>query len=130
MVKDLVKPGGWLAKIDLKDVYFLVPVHPSYKKFHQFQWQDSLYQFQCLPFGLSCAPRTLTKLIKPVVALLLVLTRPCRGADLAALDFRNRSYVPEGVVFQSCHLSKQSRPLHHGTSLVLKRTSAYVKLRP
>ena len=49
-------------------------------------------------------------------AMLLVLTRPCRGADLAALDLRNRSYVPEGVVFQSCHLSKQSRPSHHGTS--------------
>ena len=49
-------------------------------------------------------------------AMLLVLTRPCRGADLAALDLSNRSYVPEGVVFQSGHLSKQSRPSHHGTS--------------
>ena len=49
-------------------------------------------------------------------AMLLVLTRPCRGADLAALDLRNRSYVPEGVVFQPYHLSKQSRPSHHGTS--------------
>ena len=49
-------------------------------------------------------------------AMFLVFTHPCRGADLAALDFRNRSYVPEGVVFQSCHLSKQSRPSHHGTS--------------
>ena len=49
-------------------------------------------------------------------AMLLVLTRPCRGADLAALDLRNRSYVPEGVVFQPYHLSKQSRPSHDGTS--------------
>ena len=56
MVKDLVQPGDWLAKIDLKDAYFLVPVHPSHQKFLQFQWQDSLYQFQCLPFDQSCAP--------------------------------------------------------------------------
>ena len=70
MVKDLIKPGDWLAKIDLKDAYFLVPVHPSHQKFLQFQWQDMLYEFQCLPFGLSCAPRTFTKLMKPVVALL------------------------------------------------------------
>ena len=37
MVKDLIKPGDWLAKIDLKDAYFLVPVHPSHQKFLQFQ---------------------------------------------------------------------------------------------
>ena len=37
-------------------------------------------------------------------AMLLELTRPCRGADLAELDFGNR-YVPEGVDFHPCHLS-------------------------
>ena len=46
--------------------------------------------------------------------MLLVLTRPCRGADLAALDVNQRWYVPEGVVFLPSHLSKQSRPSHHG----------------
>ena len=46
-------------------------------------------------------------------AMLLALTRPCRGADLAELDLNNRSYIPEGVVFQPSHLSKQSRPSHH-----------------
>ena len=70
MVKDLIKPWYWLAKIDLKDAYFLVPDHPSHQKFLQFQRQDRLYQYQCLPFGLSCVPRTFTKLMKLVVALL------------------------------------------------------------
>ena len=37
MVKDLVKPGDWLAKLDLKDAYFLVPVDPSHQKYLQFQ---------------------------------------------------------------------------------------------
>ena len=46
--------------------------------------------------------------------MLLALTRPCRGADLAALDVNQRQYVPEGVVILPSHLSKQSRPSHHG----------------
>ena len=46
-------------------------------------------------------------------AMLLALTHPCRGADLAELDLRNRSYVQKGVVFQPSHLSKQSCPSHH-----------------
>ena len=54
-------------------------------------------------------------------AMLLALTRPCRGADLAELDLSNRSYVPEGVVFQPCHLSKQSRPSHHSISFFFPR---------
>ena len=52
IVKDLVKPGDWLAKLDMKDTYFLVSVDPSHQKFLQFQWQGNLYQFHCLPFDL------------------------------------------------------------------------------
>jgi len=44
--------------------------------------------------------------------LLLALTRPGRGADLAELDLNHRSFVPEGVVFTPVHLSKQSYPSH------------------
>ena len=70
MVKNLAEPKDWMAKIDLKDAYFLVPVIKDNQKFLQFQWQGHTYQFHCLPFGLSCAPRTFTKLMKPVVAIL------------------------------------------------------------
>ena len=43
------------------------------------------------------------------MGMLLALTCPCRGADLATLDLNNRLYVPEAMVFQPSHLSKQSR---------------------
>ena len=46
--------------------------------------------------------------------MLLALTRPCRGADLAALELTNTKYIPEDVVFSPSHLSKQSTPSHHG----------------
>ena len=43
MVRDLVRQGDWLAKIDLKDAYFLIPVHTCHQKFLQFIWKESLY---------------------------------------------------------------------------------------
>jgi len=46
----------------------------------------------------------------------LALTWPCRGADLAELDLKNRSFIPKGVKFTPVHLSKQSRPTYHGVS--------------
>ena len=56
------------------------------------------------------------------MAMLLALTCPCRGADLAELDFNNSSYVLEGVVFQPSHLSKQSRPSHHNISFFFPKS--------
>lgn len=46
-------------------------------------------------------------------AMSLTLTHSCKGTDLAELDLSKRSYIPEEVVFQLGHLSKQSQPSHH-----------------
>ena len=70
MIKDLVKQGNWMAKVDLKDAYFLIPIYPGHQKFLRLQWKGQTFQFHCLPFGLSCAPRVFTKVMKPVVAFL------------------------------------------------------------
>ena len=43
MVKDLAESRDWMAKIDLKDAYFLVPVMKDHQKFLQFQWQRCTY---------------------------------------------------------------------------------------
>jgi hypothetical protein len=67
-LKHLVQPGDWLAKLDLKDAYFTVPMHLSDQELLQFRWQGKVYQFNCLPFGLSSAPWAFTKLLKPLVA--------------------------------------------------------------
>ena len=69
-VKFLVRQGDWLVKIDLKDAYLTVPIHPSQRKFLRFSWRKRIFQFRCLPFGLSAAPRVFTKLLKVVVAFL------------------------------------------------------------
>lgn len=46
----------------------LVPIHPDRQPYLCFHWNESLWQFTCLPFGLSSAPWCFTKLLKPVIA--------------------------------------------------------------
>ena len=70
MLRDLLSRNDWMASIDLKDAYLSVAVEAEHRKYLRFVWVDQMYEFQCLPFGLSSAPRVFTKLLKPVVGLL------------------------------------------------------------
>ena len=70
MLRDLLKLGDWLVKIDLKDAYLTVTIWINHQKYLRFLWKDSMLEFACLPFGLASAPRVFMKLMKPVVALL------------------------------------------------------------
>jgi hypothetical protein len=70
LLKSLLQRGDWMLKLDLKDAYFCVPVKKQHRKFLRFKWNDRLFEFQCLPFGLASAPRDFTKLMKPLTGLL------------------------------------------------------------
>ena len=70
VVRDLLQQGDWLTRLDLKDAYFAIPVSRTHKKYLRFRWRKRAYQFRCLPFGLCAAPRTFTKVLRPVVGLL------------------------------------------------------------
>ena len=67
---DLLQSQDWMVKMDLKDAYLQVPIHPDYQHLLAFQWEEKTYRLQCLPFGLSAASRVFTKLLKPVVGFL------------------------------------------------------------
>lgn len=66
----LLTPNCFLATLDLKDAYYLIPVHATNRKYLRFRFGETLYEFTCLPFGLCTAPYVFTKLLKPVVSLL------------------------------------------------------------
>ena len=69
-VADLLKPGDFMCKLNLKDAYFSVPLHRRSQKFIRFKLQGRTYQFTCLPFGLKSAPHIFTKILKPVTGIL------------------------------------------------------------
>ena len=70
VMKGMVRKGDYFTKLDLQDAYLTIPIHSDDRKFLQFMWDGSLFQFSCLCFGLSSAPWTFTKILKPVVATL------------------------------------------------------------
>ena len=70
VIRDILQKDDWMVSIDLKDAYLSVPVAEKDRQFLRFRWKGMLYEFQCLPLGLSSAPRVFTKLLKPVIALL------------------------------------------------------------
>ena len=59
-----------MTTIDLKDAFLSVLIHADHRKFLRFQWKGALYEFQCLPFGLTSAPCVFTKLLRPVMTVL------------------------------------------------------------
>ena len=60
-----ISPGDFMVSIDLNDAYFSVPVFQPHRKYSRFLWNFKRYEFTCLPFGYSLAPRVFTKIFKP-----------------------------------------------------------------
>ena len=66
--RSLLCEGDYMMKLDLKDAYYAVPIHQESRKYLRFQFEGTTFEFSCLPFGLSLAPRVFTRILRPVVA--------------------------------------------------------------
>lgn len=66
----LINKGDFMASVDLRHAYYSVKVADEQQRLLCFTWQDVIYQFTCLPNGISEGPRLFTKLMKPVFATL------------------------------------------------------------
>ena len=75
-----------MASIDLRHAYYSVPVAEEHQKFLRFQWRGKIYQYNCLPNGISSAPRLFTKLMKPVYS------------KLRALGYINAGYIDDSLL--------------------------------
>lgn len=65
--KNLILKDYYLTSLDLKDAYFLVKINQKDRKFLRFIFNNKIFEFNCLPFGLSLAPYIFTKINKPVL---------------------------------------------------------------
>lgn len=66
----LIDKNYFMACIDLKESYPLVPIHTKHRKYLRFQHSNQLYEFTAMPYGLCTAPAVFTKLLKPVIGFL------------------------------------------------------------
>ena len=64
----------WGCTLDLQDAYFHVPINWFFQIFLAFMVDLQIYVFQFLPFGLSVAPWTFSRVIKPIKAHIHILT--------------------------------------------------------
>ena len=46
-----------LTKLDIKNAFQLLPVHPTDRHFLAMEWENAIYLDTCLPFGLWSAPK-------------------------------------------------------------------------
>ena len=64
----MLKPGMFLASIDIKDAFYSVLIFPGHRKYLRFIWKENIYQFLAMPNGYIDAIRIVNKLLKPVFA--------------------------------------------------------------
>ena len=72
----LIQRNAFMTSIDLQDAYFSLPIMKRHRKYLRFIWRNTLYEFQCLCFGLSLAPFYFTKAMKPVFSQLRFISIP------------------------------------------------------
>ena len=117
-----IRPGCFMASVDLRDAYYSIPIASEDRKFLMFEWQGSYFQFTCLPNGLSCAPRNFVKILKPVYAHLRVLGHTCMGhMDDSLLIAQNPNDCVNNI-HDTVHLFSKLGFIVHPEKSILKPT--------
>ena len=93
-VLNIIRPNCWIASVDLKDTFYMVPIHLDHQKFLNFKWQEHCYAFRGMLNGYSEAMRVFTKLLKPPFSIL-------RSHGYLSVVFVDDSYLQEHT-FSTC----------------------------
>ncbi|RCN45092.1 hypothetical protein ANCCAN_08902 [Ancylostoma caninum] len=64
LVADVVYQGDFCAKLDMSDAYFAINIKESSRPYLAFRWNEEIFSFTCLPFGLATAPYVYTKVMR------------------------------------------------------------------
>ncbi|XP_068707939.1 uncharacterized protein [Montipora foliosa] len=124
-----VSPGDYMVSLDLKDAYFSVPIHPLDRKLLRFFWKGQRFEFTCLPFGYSLAPRVFTKILKPFAAIwrskgirisiyiddiLIIASSVKQAATLLAVIRNSLESLGFLVNIKKCHVTPTTRITYLG----------------
>ncbi len=63
----LAQRGDFLAKFDLEKAYWHIRLSDKSRQFGTIYFQNKIWYFNCMAFGLSIAPRLFTKHLQPVI---------------------------------------------------------------
>jgi len=63
----LINPNVYMITMDLKDASYRSRSMPITRNIYFFEWKSELWEFSCLPFELSSAPRVFTKVMKLLI---------------------------------------------------------------
>ena len=63
----LSSPSCWYGKLDLSNAFLSFPLHPTAIPYFTFSFDEKLYRFSRMPFGLATAPLVCTQLLSVVV---------------------------------------------------------------
>ena len=64
LLQNMLQKGDYMCKVDLKVNCFCVSLKKESRKYVRFQWQETLYKFLFLCFGLDPARLIFTKILK------------------------------------------------------------------
>lgn len=63
----LLEEGDFMVKIDVKDAYLHVPIHPRHRHLLSAEVGGTTYEFCSLPFGVSSAPMVFNRLMRGAI---------------------------------------------------------------
>jgi len=67
-IQRALRKDKWIISIDVKDAYFHIQVHKAFRRYLLFAYQNTVYQFRVLPFGVATAPYIFTRIVKAMAA--------------------------------------------------------------
>ena len=67
-IQRALRKDKWIISIDVKDAYFHIQVHKAFRHYLLFAYQNTVYQFRVLPFGVATAPYIFTRIVKAMAA--------------------------------------------------------------
>lgn len=63
-LREIMEKNDYICKLDLKDAYVVVGLHPQSRKYLTFMNQGVVYQYKTLAFGMSVSPRVFSKMMR------------------------------------------------------------------